>query len=88
MKPSNVFLATDADGGEPCVKLLDFGVARVIDDEGNDLRQRTLTGTGEVIGTGDYMSPEQVRGDEDVDGRSDLWSVGVMLHELVAGACP
>ncbi|MGE0452346.1 MAG: protein kinase [Vicinamibacteria bacterium] len=74
IKPANIFL--NADG---TVKIMDFGVAR--------LTTASMTGTGSIVGTADYMSPEQVRGAK-VDGRSDLFSVGCMLYELLAGRRP
>jgi serine/threonine-protein kinase len=74
IKPANVFL-TDEGG----VKIMDFGVAR--------FAMGNITGTGMVVGTAEYMSPEQVRG-EVVDGRSDLFSAGAMLYELVRGTRP
>ena len=74
IKPANVFLTEE--GG---VKIMDFGVAR--------FAMGNITGTGMVVGTAEYMSPEQVRG-EVVDGRSDLFSAGAMLYELVRGVRP
>ncbi len=74
IKPANVFLTQE--GG---VKIMDFGVAR--------FAMGNITGTGMVVGTAEYMSPEQVRG-EVVDGRSDLFSAGAMLYELVKGTRP
>ncbi|MGK4006942.1 serine/threonine-protein kinase [Sorangium sp. So ce1036] len=80
--PEHVFLA-DAGGG-PCVKLLDFGVARgEVDPDGT-----TLTATGAVVGSIVYMSPEQFFNPKEVDGRSDLWSVAVMAYEALTGAPP
>ncbi|MDX1740920.1 MAG: serine/threonine-protein kinase, partial [Rhodothermales bacterium] len=75
IKPANIMMSSD---GRP--KILDFGVARLE-------REAALTQTGSTIGTTAYMSPEQVRG-EPVDRRSDLWSLGVVFHELLAGARP
>jgi hypothetical protein len=75
IKPANVMLAADGT-----VKLVDFGIARAVGDQ-------KLTATGLVVGTPSYMSPEQARGME-TDGRSDLFSVGVMLIELVTGSNP
>jgi eukaryotic-like serine/threonine-protein kinase len=74
IKPANVFLTN-----EHGVKIMDFGVAR--------FAMGNITGTGMVVGTAEYMSPEQVRG-EVVDGRSDLFSAGAMLYELVRGTRP
>ena len=65
-----------ADGG---VKLLDFGVAKLGDS--------TITQSGATPGTVAYMAPEQIRG-ENADARSDLWSLGVVLHEVLTGARP
>lgn len=76
IKPANVMI--DAQGH---VKLADFGVARV-----NNSSDATQT-RGSIVGTPKYMSPEQVRG-ERVDGRSDLFSVGVLLYEMLAGVRP
>jgi tetratricopeptide (TPR) repeat protein len=74
VKPANIFVRTDGT-----VKIMDFGVAR--------LATSSMTGTGAIVGTADYMSPEQVKG-EHVDGRSDLFSVGCMLFELLSGQRP
>ena len=75
VKPANILI--DADGR---VKILDFGLASVV---GSD----QLTKTGSTLGTIGYMSPEQARG-EDVDARSDLFSLGVVLYEMIAGRSP
>ena len=74
IKPANIFICTDGT-----VKIMDFGVAR--------LATASMTGTGKIVGTADYMSPEQVKGAK-VDGRSDIFSVGCMLYELLAGRRP
>jgi non-specific serine/threonine protein kinase/serine/threonine-protein kinase len=81
LKPSNILVA-DADGA-PRVKVIDFGIAKVL---GNDPGgQRTQT--GQLVGTPDYMSPEQLAGD-DLDTRSDVYSLGVVAYELLAGVRP
>jgi tRNA A-37 threonylcarbamoyl transferase component Bud32/tetratricopeptide (TPR) repeat protein len=74
IKPANIFINQDG-----AVKIMDFGVAR--------LTTASMTGTGNIVGTADYMSPEQVKGAH-VDGRSDVFSVGCMLYELLAGRRP
>jgi serine/threonine-protein kinase len=75
IKPENIFLVSHREGES--VKILDFGIAKW----SQDIR----TATGIPIGTLGYMSPEQVRGQKDVDARSDLWSLAVVLFEMVAG---
>ena len=84
VKPDNIFLARTPKGLSP--KVIDFGIARVVDDEGESLQGTML---GEVMGTAYYMSPEQARGDTElVDGRSDVWSLGAVLYFAVSGARP
>jgi eukaryotic-like serine/threonine-protein kinase len=84
LKPANCFLVVDEDGAD-LVKVLDFGVAKVSDGL---LATQHAPGGFSLIGTPVYMSPEQARGDEVLDGRSDLWSLGVMTYELLTGALP
>jgi serine/threonine protein kinase len=81
VKPENVVLAED-ESGRVRPKLLDFGIARRIDVD------RKLTAKGSVVGTPDYMSPEQARGETDVDDRADVWSLCVVLYELICGQVP
>ncbi|NUO49759.1 MAG: serine/threonine protein kinase, partial [Polyangiaceae bacterium] len=81
IKPANIFLC-DAGGGMPFVKVVDFGIAKGIDDH------NPVTTTGDVIGTPAYMSPEQLQGERDVDHRTDLWSLGVVAYRAAVGSLP
>jgi eukaryotic-like serine/threonine-protein kinase len=81
IKPENIFIARFR-AGEPAVKLLDFGVARFLDDRG----QLTVPGRG--VGSPRYLSPEQVQTPNAIDQRSDLWGVGLLLYELLTGLSP
>jgi serine/threonine-protein kinase len=82
IKPDNVFLAADALGRKQ-PKLLDFGIAKV--DKQIDGR---LTQVGAVLGSPDYMSPEQALGLDDIDERTDIWSLCVVLYEVITGTVP
>ena len=84
LKPENVFLG-QRTGIAPVAKVLDFGIAKT---GGPEEAALTLAGAGSVPGTPFYMSPEQARGDRDLDGRVDLWAVGVMLYEGLTGRRP
>ncbi len=85
IKPSNILVT--ASEGTPRLNVIDFGVAKAIEEP---LTERTIfTGQGQVIGTPEYMSPEQAGlGDGGVDTRSDVYSLGVLLYELLTGALP
>jgi serine/threonine protein kinase len=85
LKPGNIMLVRDPDmqAGER-VKLLDFGIAKLAPEAGSD----GLTRPGMVFGTPTYMSPEQCRGAGDVDGRSDVYSLAVILYQMLAGRPP
>jgi len=89
LKPANLFLTT-TDHQQPAtniaatriVKVLDFGISKLAGETSK------LTGAGAVMGTVIYMSPEQVKSSSDVDHRTDIWSLGVILFELLAGRAP
>jgi serine/threonine-protein kinase len=83
LKPENVFVARRS--GRHVVKLLDFGVSKIKE---RSLEERRLTQTGDVLGSPLYMSPEASRGEADVDGRADIYAVGVMLYEMTTGRVP
>jgi tRNA A-37 threonylcarbamoyl transferase component Bud32 len=86
VKPDNVFLLSRR--GKDFVKVVDFGISKAMrpeDESGNSPR---LTQTGMVLGTPLYMSPEQARGDENLDHRIDVYALGVILYEMVTGEVP
>jgi len=78
VKPSNVFLAVDANQ-RVIPKIFDFGIAKL------PATRATITVDGSVLGTPHYMSPEQIRGRAEVDGRSDMFSVTLVVHEMLTG---
>jgi serine/threonine-protein kinase len=85
LKPSNLFLTTLRDGS-PCIKVLDFGISKVAPGEGGDALD--ITQTRELLGSPLYMAPEQMRANQPVDGRVDIWGLGVILYKLVTGRLP
>jgi serine/threonine-protein kinase len=87
LKPSNLFVSRRADGSA-MVKVLDFGISKVKPRAGSKSDDAAVTLTSSVIGSPLYMSPEQMESTRDVDPRTDVWSLGTILYELVAGACP
>ena len=70
------------------MKVLDFGIAKLTATEGDAAQMGTTTGTGTLLGTPFYMAPEQMFGEKDVDHRADLWAIGVILYEALAGQRP
>jgi serine/threonine protein kinase len=85
LKPDNVFVAkTDGGGVQP--KLLDFGIAKLRGE--GAVRSTKLTQAGTLIGSPDYMSPEQARGETDLDPRSDVWALCVLAYECLVGKPP
>ena len=82
LKPANLFM-TDGPDGMPCVKVLDFGIAR-----SRRGALSPLTDPGVVLGTPSYMAPEQMEGSDKVDARADIWALGTILFELLAGRVP
>lgn len=81
VKPSNIMLATDG-----CVKVLDLGLARLLENEGEAASE--VTSAGQVMGTIDYMSPEQAGDSHNVDACTDIYSLGATLYKLLTGVAP
>jgi tRNA A-37 threonylcarbamoyl transferase component Bud32 len=87
LKPDNIFLKK-GDGGAVTVKVLDFGIAKLTAKEGDAADTGSITGTGSLVGTLWYMAPEQCYGEKDIDHRADVWALGVILYECLAGQRP
>jgi serine/threonine-protein kinase len=85
LKPENLFLAVRADGSR-IIKVLDFGISKSIAP--NSITDLSLTKTSSFVGSPLYMSPEQMRSSRSVDQRTDIWSLGAILYEAVAGKLP
>jgi serine/threonine-protein kinase len=84
LKPANLFVTHRTDG-TMCVKILDFGISKI---EENLASGVSITHTTSLVGSPLYMSPERLRGAKDVDRRADIWSLGVLLQEMVTGSTP
>ncbi len=87
LKPSNVFLTRDAAGHQR-IKVLDFGLSKLVDVPGGPTLDTRLTATHSMLGTPLYMSPEQLTNASGVDHRTDIWSIGAILFQLIAGRPP
>ena len=81
LKPDNIMIAKDRDGGD-CVKVVDFGIAKAANSDA-----QKVTRTGLIVGTPEYMSPEQLAGDS-LDGRSDIYSIGLVAFNMLTGRLP
>lgn len=84
IKPANLFLTQKRKTGEPHVKVLDFGISKEL----NAAQSKDLTQSGALLGSPLYMSPEQMVHAREVDTRTDIWSLGVVLYELMTGKVP
>jgi serine/threonine-protein kinase len=87
LKPSNIFVTARADGS-PLIKVLDFGLSKVLDPDAAFATESSLTNTEMVVGSPHYMSPEHVRSLKYVDARTDIWSLGVILYQLLTARRP
>jgi serine/threonine-protein kinase len=94
LKPENIMIGKAATGGEPIVKLLDLGIAKLREVAGAEKTGNTnLTVAGQMLGTPYYMSPEQWGelshdGSSEIDGRADVYSLGILMYEIIAGRRP
>jgi len=86
LKPENVYLET-RPGNPEFVKILDFGIAKVMRGDSIDPQSPQLTATGQTLGTLEYMSPEQLMGKQ-LDGRSDVYALGVVAYEMITARLP
>ncbi len=84
LKPENIFLQHDPSSGEVTVKLIDFGISKLM----TTAADKKLTLTGSALGTPHYMSPEQTSGSDEVDHRTDIYAMGVILFEMLTGETP
>src|SRR5437773_4102170 len=94
LKPENIMIGKASTGGEPVVKLLDLGIAKLREVAGAEKTGNTnLTIAGQMLGTPYYMSPEQWGelpndGSSEIDGRADIYSLGIVMYEIIAGQRP
>ncbi|HVY44541.1 MAG TPA: serine/threonine-protein kinase, partial [Minicystis sp.] len=83
LKPSNLFLTHRLDGS-PLVKVIDFGISKIVGREG----EGDMTASAMMMGSPHYMAPEQMKSARDVDARADVWALGGILHALLTGRAP
>jgi serine/threonine protein kinase len=91
IKPSNLFLTKGPGTSERTVKILDFGIAKLVPEQGSSPQSgevTSLTETGSMLGSPLYMAPEQARGHRNIDTRADIWSLGVVLYQALTGRTP
>lgn len=86
IKPANIIVARDSQNGQPIVKLLDLGLARIEQEE--TPTDDSITRSGQIMGSPDYMAPEQATNAKNADIRSDIYSLGVTLFQLISGEVP
>lgn len=82
LKPANIFILRESNEHEPQIRLLDFGIAALTETN------EELTSAGSYLGTAKYISPEQAQGAPEIDGRADLYSLGIILYRLLTGELP
>lgn len=85
LKPANLYLANKPNGSQ-VIKVLDFGISKTVDERNGGVP--ALTGPHSLLGSPHYMSPEQIRDSSEVDARTDVWALGVLLYELISRHMP
>jgi serine/threonine-protein kinase len=85
LKPGNVILHRGEGDAEARCKIIDLGISKALAVAADPVMAETLTSTGQVLGTPEYMSHEQALGERDVDARADVWALGAVLYEMLAG---
>ncbi|UQA54783.1 serine/threonine protein kinase [Polyangium aurulentum] len=85
LKPENLFL-TQREDGTPCIKILDFGIAKLTGEASREMMRAAATTTGQIFGTPLYMSPEQAKGESNkISPQTDVWALGLIAHRLLTG---